>query len=40
MHKVGVSERTKAVIEPKISVQWFLKMEEIVKPAIRCRFKR
>ena len=34
MHKVGVSERTKAVIEPKISVQWFLKMEEIVKPAL------
>lgn len=33
-HKVGVSERTKAVIEPKISVQWFLKMEEIVKPAL------
>lgn len=34
MHKVGVSERTKAVIEPKISVQWFLKMEDIVKPAL------
>lgn len=33
-HKVGVSERTKAVIEPKISVQWFLKMEDIVKPAL------
>lgn len=34
INKVGVSERTKAVIEPKISVQWFLKMEEIVKPAL------
>ena len=34
MHKVGTSERTKAVIEPKISVQWFLKMDEIVKPAL------
>ena len=34
LHKVGVSERTKAVIEPKISVQWFLKMEDIVKPAL------
>ncbi len=33
LHKVGTSERTKAVIEPKISEQWFLKMEEIVKPA-------
>lgn len=35
MHKVGTSERTKAVIEPKISAQWFLKMEELVKPAIK-----
>ncbi len=34
MHKVGTSERTKAVIEPKISEQWFLKMEDLVKPAI------
>ncbi len=33
-NKVGISERTKAVIEPKVSVQWFLKMEEMVKPAI------
>ncbi|MEI6865366.1 valine--tRNA ligase [Flavicella sp.] len=34
LHKVGISERTKAVIEPKTSVQWFLKMEDIVKPAL------
>ena len=34
-NKVGISERTKAVIEPKISAQWFLKMEEMVKPAIK-----
>jgi len=34
-NKVGISERTKAVIEPKISAQWFLKMEDIVKPAIK-----
>lgn len=33
-NKVGISERTKAVIEPKVSVQWFLKMEEMVKPAL------
>jgi len=33
-HKVGTSERTKAVIEPKISVQWFLKMEDLAKPAL------
>ena len=32
--KVGTSERTKAVIEPRLSDQWFLKMEELVKPAI------
>lgn len=35
LHNVGVSERTKAVIEPKISVQWFLKMEAMVKPALK-----
>ena len=34
MHKVGTSERTKAVIEPKVSVQWFLKMEDLSKPAL------
>ncbi|MBD3864334.1 valine--tRNA ligase [Olleya marilimosa] len=34
MNKVGTSERTKAVIEPRLSDQWFLKMEELVKPAI------
>jgi len=33
-NKVGISERTKAVIEPKISAQWFLKMKDMVKPAI------
>lgn len=33
-HSVGVSERTKAVIEPKLSTQWFLKMEELAKPAL------
>jgi valyl-tRNA synthetase len=30
---VGTSERTGAVIEPKISLQWFLKMERVSKPA-------
>jgi valyl-tRNA synthetase len=30
---VGTSERTGAVIEPKISLQWFLKMKDISKPA-------
>jgi len=31
---VGFSERTDAVIEPKLSLQWFLKMEGISKPAL------
>ncbi|MEB2779746.1 valine--tRNA ligase [Algoriphagus sp. C2-6-M1] len=31
---VGHSERTDAVIEPKLSLQWFLKMDEITKPAL------
>ncbi|MBS7787766.1 valine--tRNA ligase [Flavobacterium sp. CYK-55] len=35
LNKVGTSERTKAVIEPRLSDQWFLKMEELVKPAIK-----
>ncbi|MFZ2431892.1 MAG: valine--tRNA ligase [Lutibacter sp.] len=35
VHKVGTSERTKEVIEPKISAQWFLKMDTLVKPALK-----
>ncbi len=34
-NKVGVSERTKAVIEPRLSDQWFLKMDDLVKPALK-----
>jgi len=34
-NKVGTSERTKAVIEPRLLDQWFLKMEELVKPALK-----
>ena len=30
---VGFSERTDAAIEPRLSLQWFLKMKEITKPA-------
>lgn len=33
-NKVGYSERTDAVIEPKLSMQWFLKMDEVSKPAL------
>lgn len=31
---VGHSERTDAIVEPKLSLQWFLKMEDITKPAL------
>jgi valyl-tRNA synthetase len=33
-NQVGFSERTDAVIEPKLSMQWFLKMDKISKPAL------
>ncbi|HRS59105.1 MAG TPA: valine--tRNA ligase [Bacteroidia bacterium] len=33
-NKVGFSERTDAVIEPRISTQWFMKMKELALPAI------
>ena len=34
INKVGYSERTDAVIEPKLSLQWFVKMQELSKPAL------
>ena len=33
-NKVGFSERTDVPIEPKLSMQWFLKMENLAKPAL------
>ena len=33
-NKVGRSERTNAVVEPRLSLQWFLKMEALAKPAL------
>ena len=33
-NKVGTSERSGAVIEPKLSMQWFLKMDGLAKPAL------
>lgn len=33
-NSVGFSERTDSVIEPKLSMQWFLKMEDLAKPAL------
>ena len=34
-NKVGYSERTHVPIEPKLSMQWFLKMEELAQPALK-----
>ncbi len=33
---VGYSERTHAVIEPKLSTQWFLRMDDLAKSALDC----
>lgn len=35
VNKVGTSERTRAVIEPRLSDQWFLKMEKLAQPALK-----
>lgn len=32
--RLGYSQRTQSVVEPKISTQWFVKMSEMVKPAL------
>jgi valyl-tRNA synthetase len=34
INKVGFSERTDAVIEPKLSLQWFVNMKELSEPAL------
>ncbi len=33
-NKVGYSERTNVVVEPRLSLQWFVDMKEMVKPAL------
>ncbi len=33
-NKIGYSERTDEAIEPRISVQWFMKMKELAQPAL------
>ncbi len=35
-HAVGVHERCGTVVEPLIKKQWFVKMDELAKPAIEC----
>lgn len=39
INNVGYSERTNVPIEPKLSMQWFLKMEELAKPALEAVMK-
>jgi len=34
INKIGYSERTDAVIEPRISLQWFLRMKQLAGPAL------
>ena len=34
INKIGYSERTDAVIEPKLSLQWFLRMKDLSIPAL------
>jgi valyl-tRNA synthetase len=34
LHKIAISERTKSIIEPKLSMQWFLKVQNFVIPAL------
>ncbi len=35
LNKVGYSERTDAIIEPRLSLQWFLQMKELADPALK-----
>ena len=35
-HNVGSCYRCKTVVEPRVSKQWFVKMEPLAKPAIQC----
>lgn len=35
-HTQPISERSKVLIEPRLSKQWFVKMTELVKPALEC----
>jgi len=39
IHMVGYSERTNCMVEPMLSLQWFVKMEELVKPVLNPQAK-
>lgn len=34
-HQVGRSERTNAVVEPRLSMQWYVRMKDLAEPALR-----
>ncbi|WP_110473127.1 valine--tRNA ligase [Candidatus Karelsulcia muelleri] len=34
IYKIGISERTKSIIEPKLSLQWFIKMKDFIFPTL------
>lgn len=34
IHKIGYSERTKAIVEPKVTEQWYMQMDETARPAL------
>ncbi|MDW8273121.1 MAG: valine--tRNA ligase [Chitinophagales bacterium] len=34
-NKIGFSERTNAVVEPRLSMQWFVRMQELAGPALQ-----
>ena len=38
--KIGRSERTNSVVEPKLSLQWFVRMSELGEPALRAVLER
>jgi valyl-tRNA synthetase len=39
VNKIGYSERTQEVIEPKLSVQWFCDMQSLAAPALEVVMK-
>ena len=36
VHNVGTHDRCKTTVEPMIKQQWFVKMDELIKPAVEC----
>jgi valyl-tRNA synthetase len=34
-HAIGICERSKTIVEPRISTQWFCRMKELAEPAIK-----